>query len=127
MKDGIGEGKTRSDHSEVANQLYDAYSRSQEVRALAEIVGRAGLTGIDLKYLDTGDMFENNFLKQNLDENRSLEETLSRAWDILSALPESELTKIKDKHIKQYYRQGNQQQSTNVEVAAAVSSSRNAT
>jgi V/A-type H+-transporting ATPase subunit B len=72
-------------------------------------------------------MFENNFLKQNLDENRSLEETLSRAWDILSALPESELTKIKDKHIKQYYRPRNQQQSTNVGVAAAVSSSSNAT
>ena len=126
MKDGIGEGKTRSDHSEVANQLYDAYSRSQEVRALAEIVGRAGLTGVDLKYLDTGDMFENNFLKQSLDENRSLEETLSRAWDILSGLPESELTKIKDKHIKEYYIRRNQQQSANVGVATAASSTNNA-
>ena len=63
MKDGVGEGKTRADHMEVGNQLYDAYSRTQEVRALSEIVGRAGLTGIDLKYLDSGDIFENQFFK----------------------------------------------------------------
>jgi V/A-type H+-transporting ATPase subunit B len=104
MKDGVGEGKTRSDHMEVGNQLYDAYSRAQEVRALAEIVGKAGLTGVDLKYLDAGDNFETHFLKQSPDENRNLDETLSRAWDILSTLPEGELTKIKDKHIQQYYK-----------------------
>ena len=104
MKDGVGEGKTRSDHPEVGNQMYDLYSRAQEVRALAEIVGRAGLTGTDLKYLDAGDMFENLFLKQAADENRTLEETLGRAWDVLSTLPESELTKIKEKHIKAHYK-----------------------
>jgi V/A-type H+-transporting ATPase subunit B len=104
MKDGVGEGKTRSDHMEVGNQLYDAYSRAQEVRALAEIVGRAGLSGVDLKYLDAGDMFENYFLKQNADENRTLDETMSRAWEILSNLPEGELTKIKEKHVRQYYK-----------------------
>jgi V/A-type H+-transporting ATPase subunit B len=104
MKDGVGEGKTRSDHMEVGNQLYDAYSRAQEVRALAEIVGKAGLTGVDLKYLDAGDNFETHFLKQSPDENRNLDETLSRAWDILATLPEGELTKIKDKHIQQYYK-----------------------
>jgi V/A-type H+/Na+-transporting ATPase subunit B len=106
MKDGVGEGKTRADHMEVGNQLYDAYSRTQEVRALSEIVGRAGLTGIDLKYLDSGDIFENQFLKQSNDENRSLEETLSRAWDVLSTLPEGELTKIKEKNVRQYYKGG---------------------
>ena len=104
MKDGVGEGKTRADHMEVGNQLYDAYSRAQEVRALAEIVGRAGLTGVDLKYLDVGDTFENNFLKQNADENRNLEETLRKAWDVLSMLPEGELTKIKDKNVRQFYK-----------------------
>jgi V/A-type H+-transporting ATPase subunit B len=104
MKDGVGEGKTRSDHMEVGNQLYDLYSRAQEVRALSEIVGRAGLTGVDLKYLDAGDMFEEYFLKQNQDENRTLEETLGRAWEVLSSLPEGELTKIKDKHVGQYYK-----------------------
>ena len=105
MKDGVGEGKTRSDHMEVGNQLYDAYSRAQEVRALAEIVGRSGLTGVDLKYLDAGDMFESYFLKQGQDENRGLEETLSRTWDVLSTLPEGELTKIKEKHVRQYYKE----------------------
>ncbi|MDQ3947626.1 MAG: V-type ATP synthase subunit B [Thermoproteota archaeon] len=104
MKDGVGEGKTRSDHMEVGNQLYDAYSRAQEVRALSEIVGRAGLTGVDLKYLDAGDKFEQHFLKQAPDENRTLEETLTRAWDVLSDLPEGELTKIKEKHVRQYYK-----------------------
>jgi V/A-type H+-transporting ATPase subunit B len=104
MKDGVGEGKTRSDHMEVGNQMYDAYSRAQEVRALAEIVGKAGLTGVDLKYLDSGDSFETHFLKQSPDENRNLDETLSRAWEILATLPEGELTKIKDKHIQQYYK-----------------------
>jgi V/A-type H+-transporting ATPase subunit B len=71
---------------------------------LAEIVGRAGLTGTDLRYLDAGDMFENHFLKQAADENRNLDETLARAWDVLSSLPEGELTKIKEKHIKAYYK-----------------------
>ena len=104
MKDGVGEGKTREDHMEVGNQLYDAYSRAQEVRALAEIVGRAGLTGVDLKYLDVGDMFENQFLKQSADENRNLEETLGKAWDVLSTLPEGELTKIKDKNVRRFYK-----------------------
>ena len=104
MKDGVGEGKTRSDHMEVSNQLYDAYSRAQEVRALSEIVGKAGLTGVDLKYLKFGDDFEEHFLKQGHDENRTLEETLGRAWDVLSSLPEGELTKIKENYVRKYYK-----------------------
>ncbi|MEM2760297.1 MAG: V-type ATP synthase subunit B [Nitrososphaerales archaeon] len=104
MKDGVGEGKTRADHMEVSNQLYDAYSRAQEVRALSEIVGKAGLTSVDLKYMEFGDDFEENFLKQSYDENRTLEETLSRAWDVLSSLPEGELTKIKENYVKKYYK-----------------------
>jgi len=104
MKDGVGQGKTREDHMEVSNQLYDAYSRAQEVLALSEVVGKAGLTGVDLKYLKFGDDFEEHFLKQNKDENRTLEETLSRAWDVLSSLPEGELTKIKDDYVRHYYK-----------------------
>ncbi len=104
MKDGVGQGKTREDHMEVSNQLYDAYSRAQEVLALSEIVGKASLTGVDLKYLEFGNEFEEHFLKQNKDENRTLEETLSRAWDVLSLLPEGELTKIKDNYVKHYYK-----------------------
>ncbi|MFQ5940456.1 MAG: V-type ATP synthase subunit B [Nitrososphaerales archaeon] len=104
MKDGVGEGKTRADHMEDSNQLYDGYSRAQEVRALSEIVGKAGLTGVDLKYLEFGDYFEDHFLKQNQDENRTLEETLGRAWEVLSSLPEGELTKIKENYVKKYYK-----------------------
>ena len=104
MKDGIGEGKTRGDHAEVSNQLYDSYSRSQELRALVGIVGRAGLSPVDLKYLDFGDAFEKNFLSQSYEEGRTLEETLALAWeDVLSVLPERELTKIKTDNLTKYY------------------------
>jgi V/A-type H+/Na+-transporting ATPase subunit B len=104
MKDGVGEGRTRADHMEIANQMYDAYSRAQEVRALSEIVGKAGLTGVDIKYMDVGDAFEQNFLSQGVDENRVLEETLGLEWKTGSILPKGELTKVKDKFIDQYYK-----------------------
>ncbi|MCP8307397.1 MAG: V-type ATP synthase subunit B [archaeon] len=104
MKDGIGKGKTREDHADVSNQLYAAYARAVELRALAEIVGKASLTGVDVRYLRFGDIFENKFLRQGYDENRSLEETLSIAWEVLSTLPEAELTKIKESYIKIHYK-----------------------
>lgn len=104
MKDGVGEGRTRGDHMEIANQMYDGYSRAQEVRALSEIVGKAGLTGVDIKYMDVGDAFEKNFLSQGVDENRSLEETFALEWKTASILPKGELTKVKDKFIDQYYK-----------------------
>ena len=104
MKDGVGEGKTRADHMEIANQMYDAYSRAQEVRALSEIVGKAGLTGVDIKYMDVGDAFEQGVLSQGVDENRSLEETLGLEWKTASILPKGELNKVKDKFIDQYYK-----------------------
>jgi V/A-type H+-transporting ATPase subunit B len=102
MKDGIGEGRTRDDHQNVSDQLYAGYARSQELRALAEIVGKAGLAGTDLKYLDFGEAFEKNYLKQGYEENRSIEETLSIAWKIFSKLPDKELTKIKQTFIDKY-------------------------
>jgi len=105
MKDGIGEGKTRADHQEISNQNYDAYSRAQEVRALAGIVGKGGLTGVDLNYLNFGDDFEKELLSQEIDENRTLEETLSLQWKTVSRLPKNELTKVKDKYIEQYYKE----------------------
>ncbi len=104
MKDGVGEGKTRADHMEIANQMYDAYSRAQEVRALSEIVGKAGLTGVDIKYMDVGDAFEQDVLSQGVDENRALEETLGLEWKTASILPKNELNKVKDKFIDQYYK-----------------------
>ena len=105
MKDGIGEGHTRADHQEISNQNYDAYSRAQEVRALAGIVGKAGLTSVDLQYLEFGDEFEKAFLSQATDETRTIEETLALQWKAISLLPKNELTKVKDKFIEQYYKE----------------------
>lgn len=106
MKDGIGEGRTREDHQEISNQNYDAYSRAQEVRALAGIVGKAGLTDIDLKYMEVGEAFEREFLSQGVDENRTIEETLGILWKVVSALPRTEITKVKDKFIDEHYGGG---------------------
>ena len=75
------------------------------MRALAGIVGKAGLTGVDLKYLEVGDDFEKEFLTQGVDENRTIEETLSLQWKVASLLPKNELTKVKDKFIDQYYKE----------------------
>ncbi|MDC0199933.1 V-type ATP synthase subunit B [Candidatus Nitrosopelagicus sp.] len=105
MKDGIGEGSTRADHQEISNQNYDAYSRAQEVRALAGIVGKAGLTPVDLNYMNFGDEFEKKFLSQAIDEDRTIEETLGLQWNCVSKLPKNELTKVKDKYVEQYYKE----------------------
>ena len=104
MKEGVGEGKTRNDHQNVSSQLYSAYSRALELRALAEIVGKAGLAPNDIKYLEFGDLFENKFLKQGFDENRTLEDTLGIAWDLFSTLPVDELTKVKQDEIDSYLK-----------------------
>ena len=104
MKEGVGEGKTREDHQDTSSQLYSAYSRSLELRSLAEIVGKAGLSGNDVKYLEFGDIFERKFLQQGFDENRTLEDTLGIAWDLFSTLPKDELTKVKQDQIKKYLK-----------------------
>ncbi|MCE4604129.1 MAG: ATP synthase subunit B [Aeropyrum sp.] len=103
MKEGIGPGKTREDHSEVSNQLYAAYSRGVELRSLAAVVGEESLSQRDRKYLRFADLFEEKFLSQGERENRSIEETLDIAWDILSVLPEEELVNIKEETIKKYH------------------------
>jgi len=103
MKEGIGPGKTREDHGDVSNQLYAAYSRAQELRGLAVIVGEESLTDTDRRYLRFGEAFERRFLSQGFYENRSIEETLDIGWEVLSILPESELTNIKDVFIQKYH------------------------
>ncbi len=100
----IAPKKTRPDHGDVSNQLYASYSRAVQLRSLAEIVGKSSLSPQDIKLIEFGDLFENRFLRQGVDENRSLDESLSIAWEILSTLPEDSLTKIKPEFIKQYYR-----------------------
>jgi V/A-type H+-transporting ATPase subunit B len=103
MKEGIGPGKTREDHAEVSNQLYASYSRGVELRSLAAVVGEESLSEVDRKYLKFADLFERRFLSQGERENRSIEETLDIAWEILSVLPEEELTNVKEETIKKYH------------------------
>jgi V/A-type H+-transporting ATPase subunit B len=104
MKEGIGPGKTREDHANVSDQLYAAYSRAQEVRGLAMIIGEESLTSRDKRYLRFAEAFETRFLNQGVNENRSIEKTLDIAWEVLSLLPEEELTSIKPEYITKYYK-----------------------
>lgn len=103
MKDGIGEGQTREDHSGVANQLYSAYAEGRDVRSLVEVVGEEALSERDRRYLEFSDKFENNFVNQGMDENRDLESTLELGWELLSGLSEEELKRIEPEHIEKYH------------------------
>ena len=102
MKDGIGEGYTRSDHEDVMNQLYESYSKVIDVRNIAQIVGEEDLSDIDKKYLEFGEVFENKFLAQGQNENRELEESLNLAWDILKILPRNELHRVSEKNLDKF-------------------------
>ena len=104
MKDGIGEGFTRDDHDEVASQLFSSYSRVQDVRSLAQIIGEDDLSEIDRKFLAFGIAFEKQFLSQKTDEKRTIEETLDIAWDILGILPPEELERLSPQMMEKYYR-----------------------
>lgn len=102
MKDGIGEGYTRSDHEDVMNQLYESYSKVIDVRNIAQIVGEDDLSEVDKKYLEFGDVFESKFLSQDQSENRELEESLDLAWDILKILPRNELHRVSEKNLDKF-------------------------
>lgn len=102
MKDGIGEGYTREDHPEVANQLFAAYSKVQEVRALAQIVGEDDLSERDKKYISFGDAFESKFVTQNPNENRDLNDTLAISWELLNLIPKDELDRLSPELIEKY-------------------------
>ncbi len=105
MKDGIGKGYTREDHPNLYSQLFAAYSRVQEVRALASIIGEEELTDVDKRYLKFGEAFEKKFISQNQDEDRSIEETLGIGWEVLGYLPPEELTRVTQDELKTYYKQ----------------------
>lgn len=104
MDKGIGAGKTREDHRGVADQLYGAYARYQEARNLSSIVGEEALGESDKLYLNFGKQFEERFIGQGQYEHRSIEQTLDLGWELLSMLPEEELTRIKEEYVKKYYR-----------------------
>ncbi len=104
LKDkGIGEGKTRDDHSNVMNQLFAAYARGKDAKELMVILGEAALTDIDLVYAKFAEAFEKEYVSQGYDKDRSIEETLSLGWKLLSILPRSELKRIDDKFLDEYY------------------------
>ncbi|SHJ34024.1 V/A-type H+-transporting ATPase subunit B [Clostridium amylolyticum] len=104
MKDGIGEGYTREDHAEVSNQIFSAYSRVQDVQALAQVIGEDELSETDKIFMEFGRLFEDKFLRQDYDENRDIDETLDLAWEILSILPTNELDRISQKTLDKYYK-----------------------
>lgn len=102
MDRGIGEGRTREDHADVSNQLYAGYAEGCDLRDLVAIVGEDALSERDKKFLRFADEFEKHFVSQGTHENRSIKETLTTAWELLSILPISELKKIDEKYIKKY-------------------------
>jgi V/A-type H+-transporting ATPase subunit B len=106
MKDGIGKGRTRADHSHWAAQIYAAYAHVQDVRALASVIGEEELSTIDQQYLRFGRAFERDFVGQSVTENRTIERTLSIGWRLLSMLPKEELTRVSLEEIQQYYEEG---------------------
>lgn len=104
LKDkGIGRGKTREDHSDTMNQLFSAYARGKEAKELMVILGEAALTDIDKLYAKFADAFEKEYVSQGYDTNRSIEETLDIGWKLLRILPRSELKRIRDEYLDQYY------------------------
>lgn len=103
MKDGIGEGYTRADHSAVANQLFAAYAKVQDARSLASVIGEDELSAADRAYMRFGRLFEEHFLAQGFDENRSMDQTLDLGWDLLCSLPRAELDRIDDKLLDENY------------------------
>lgn len=104
LKDkGIGEGKTRADHSNTMNQLFSAYARGKEAKELMVILGEAALTDMDKLYAKFADEFEKHYVSQGNETNRSIEETLDLGWKLLSILPRSELKRISDKFLDMYY------------------------
>ena len=103
LKDkGIGLNKTREDHANVMNQLFASYARGKEAKELAVILGEAALTEIDKKYVKLSDNFEEVFVNQGEDENRTIEESLNIGWKLLTILPKEELKRIKDEFIEKY-------------------------
>lgn len=104
MKDGIGQAYTHVDHPALANQLYTAYGRSVHVRVLASVMGQEGLSEIDRIFLEFGDQFEQQLVRQ--DHPRTLEHSMEIGWRLLQLLPSSELTRLSDQQIQQYITPG---------------------
>ena len=104
MKDGIGKGRTRDDQPRWGAQLYAAYAKTQDIRALASVIGEEELSDVDKRYLKFGRAFEREFVNQGFTENRTIERTLEIGWKLLSILPKNELTRVTLDELAQYYK-----------------------
>ncbi len=106
LKDkGIGEGRTRADHSDTMNQLFSAYARGKDAKELMVVLGEAALTPTDRIYAKFADEFEKRYISQGFDNNRTIEDTLSIGWELLRLLPRSELRRIHEEYLQMYYDQ----------------------
>ena len=103
MKDGIGEGYTRKDHQDVANQLFSCYAKVGDARALASVIGEDELSGLDKRYLEFGKAFEQHFIGQSPTENRTIVDTLTIGWQLLGMLPREELDRVDTRILDEYY------------------------
>jgi V/A-type H+-transporting ATPase subunit B len=104
LKDkGIGAGKTRADHANTMNQLFAAYSRGKDAKELQVILGEDALSEVDLIYAEFADAFESKYISQGFETDRTIIETLETGWKLLSMLPRTELKRIKEEFIDQYY------------------------
>ncbi len=104
LKDkGIGAGKTREDHADLMNQLYSAYARGKNAKELAVVLGESALSEADVLFVKFADAFEDQFVRQGEDENRSIEESLRIGWNLLTLLPKNELKRVRDEYLEKYY------------------------
>lgn len=103
MKDGIGKGYTREDHSALSNQLFSSYAKVMDVRSLASVIGEEELSPIDKKYIEFGKRFEAQFVNQGFNENRPIEQSLDLGWKLLSTLPRAELDRVDEEILNKYY------------------------
>lgn len=105
MKDGIGQGYTREDHSSLANQLFACYAKVKDVRSLASVIGEEELSEADKKILKFGKEFESKFINQGFSEDRSIKKSLDLGWKLLSMLPKKDLDRVDDAILEKYYQE----------------------
>ena len=104
MKDGIGAGYTRDDHSMLSNQLFASYAKVQDAKALASVIGEDALSAADKQLMEFGRVFEQRFINQGYTENRTIEETLDLGWELLSMLPREQLDRVDEEMLDQHYK-----------------------
>lgn len=103
MKEGVGEGKTREDHSDVASQLYSLYAQSLDIKELESIIGEESLTSLDKKILNFGKNFEQYFMNQRFEEERDILTTLNLAWELVSNIPKRNILRVSPDILEKYY------------------------